>query len=70
MKCVHCGAIIDDGVEINEWDACPICRKRMLGFRDDALDFAVECLLNDVRGIEKKLHMLRERLRQNRDDHR
>lgn len=68
MKCVHCGAIIDAGVEINEWDACPICSKRMLGFRDDVLDFAVECLLNDVRDLGKKLHMIRARLRQNRDD--
>ena len=66
MKCVHCGTTIDERIEIDEWDACPICSNRMLGFRDDMLDLGVEALLSDVKAIEKKLNMLVERLRQNR----
>jgi len=68
MKCVHCNSTFYADVELNAWDACPICSKRMLGFKDDALDFGVEVLLQDVKAIEKKLYLFRERLRQNRSD--
>jgi len=68
MKCIHCNTTFYEGVEIDVWDACPRCGKRMLGFQDDMLAIAVDELISDVKDITKKLFMLSARLHKIREE--
>lgn len=68
MRCIHCNTTFYENVELNEWDACPICGKRMLGFRDEDTDIAVDELAHDIIVFGKKLRLLSERMRQMKED--
>lgn len=68
MKCIHCNTTFYENVELNEWNACPVCGKRMLGYRDDMMDVAVDELISDVKDITNKLFMLSARLHKIREE--
>lgn len=70
MKCSYCKMNIDDGIidsdgkGICEWSTCPHCGTRMMGFRDDMMQIAVQDIKRMAKEVVTYLNHLDTRMRQ------